>query len=213
MQLYEEYLCRHKINKPLVSYQHASTVILVGGHMPTRWAIVSVVWSDPVAHPGHYVVEYLRPIHDGYACNKYFEKYNEKDIYWDEYEDYFLQMAQGLKHHVSPAGCPATVPTMVYGSKEILLSLWEMFLFVYDSWMCHQPGELKNYVYSSIHPDASVQERYSGYMESLIYLATKAPAVLKSWKTDFMPFVQNYATWLIDLYRHDERIFSNTNEL
>lgn len=205
MQLYEEYLNRHKINKPLVSYKQTSTAIIVGG-MPTRWVLLNVLWNDPGGGVGHYAVEYLRPIHDGHTRNRCFERFADKKLCWDEYEDYFIQVALSLKDEIAFDGQSIIVPKLVCGSKDVLLSLWEMFLFVYDGWICRQPGELKNYIYRSVNPESSAEERYAGYMESLVYLATRAPSVLKSWKTDFMPMAHNYATWLIDLYRYDESI-------
>ncbi len=187
MKLYQEYFLRHNIDGMVVEHNNQGALIL---RTKDSWLLVTIKWQDNGIHPGKYIVEYLSPIHNGYANRRLFQKYNVKELSWDEYEDYFLSWSDSMM-----------VPDVISGDKKVVLTAWEMFVYCYDGWLAQQSSELRWYVYSCLDTDQSVETRYSGYQNCLLYLTAKDPDVLKVWKYEVLSLTQHYSEWLAALVK------------
>ena len=199
MRLYEEYFQRHNIIAPIIRHERTGSLILrtKGLSVSSKWVLVSFYWSDNGVHPGHYVVEYSYPLHDGYLRNRLFQKYNVKELEWDEYEDYFLNWCRGLLRD--------NYTEIIHGELEVILAAWQIFVYCYDGWICKQSSELKCYIHNSMDFELPVRERYKGYQNCLIYFTARQPSALKAWKYDVLGCIQNYAHWLAELYKNDSK--------
>ena len=213
MRLYEEYCQRHGITSvPLAKHEQAGAIILripegMLKNMPFgKWIMMTFEWKDSGVHPGRYVVEYSYPIHDGYLKGRLFNKYNVKELEWDEYEEYWLNWTKGLSLN-------GHTPVPVCSDREVILAAWEMFVYCYDGWICKQSSELKCYIHNSMDLELAVQQRFAGYQNSLIYLTARQPGALKAWKYDVLSQVQHYSHWLADLLKADggKKILTCTN--
>jgi hypothetical protein len=192
MRLAEEYTRRHHLKGiPLVEHCHYTSLILQAtnpARWGSRWLVLYVRWVEDLYHPGRYAIRLCRPNHDGFVKNNLFEPLKEVECWWDQYEQFLLDWLEDL-HDVKP----------IRGQKEITLSAWEIFLFCYDGWFVYQPGHVKEKVYRSIDEELSLQERYIGYQDVLIYLTLHNSDILKAWKCDVLSGFQNYAEWLARL--------------
>jgi hypothetical protein len=208
MRLYEEYFKRHAIKDiPLVRYDSMGALILRTEdttYWHSSWLLVTIKWVDGGIHPGKYVVEFYSPIHNGYLKQRLFQKYNAKELEWDQYEDYFLNWSRSLDGD--------SMPGVVTGGKEVILTAWEMFVYCYDGWFAHQESELRHYVDRCLDVDLPLANRYAGYQNCLIYLTARHPNVLKVWKYEVLALVQHYSGWLAALVESHEEIRSGEDK-
>lgn len=192
MRLSEEYLKRRSVALPLVRHDTNSAVIL-RTHDPlywqSRWIVVTIRWRDGGFHPGTFLIEYQYPVHNGFEKGRFFNRYNVKELQWEEYEEYFLSWSQGI-HGTTAAGRT---------DREIVLALWEMFVYCCDGWICKQNPDYRYGLDKSLDTDLSLEQRYLGYQNCLIYLTARHPAVLKAWKYEMLYLARGYAFWLNDL--------------
>lgn len=203
MRLAEEYLLRNSSCVPLVNHAHHGSVLLVRPEVrnATRWLLCVFDWEDDDSHPGTYLLNNFHPIHDSYQDGKLFiPKHSPIRLEWDEYEDYFLRNwlpeARGY--------------TAVRGShRDVVLAAWEMFLYCYDSWFVRQSHSLKELVYKSIDTELPFADRYLGYQDTLVYLTTHFPQILKAWKYNVLCYFQNYSDWLAKLVEQECLVAAN----
>lgn len=145
-------------------------------------------WVDHPQHPGSYLFDYSIPIHDGHYRGKLFDKLEPIEKEWDEYEDYLMSWANKVT---------SAVP--VRGHRDVHLATWEMFVFCYDGWFRRQSHEAKECLFRSLDNDLQPGEQYAGYQDTLSYLSTHHPGVLKAWKYEFLSQIHPYADWLANL--------------
>jgi hypothetical protein len=202
MRLSEEYFQRHAITGvPLVRYEDTGAVILRmrdPTYWQSSWLLVTTRWTDGGVHPGKYVVEFYSPIHNGYIGQHLFKKCNAKAVEWDEYEDYFLNWSRAV------AG--DRMPSAVRAGKDVTLTAWEMFVYIYDGWFARQESELRHFVDRCLDTDLPPAVRYAGYQNCVIYLTARYPSVLKAWKCEVLALVQHYSGWLAGLVSQHEEI-------
>jgi len=213
MRLFEEYFQRHGIKGiPVVRHDNLGALILRtqdSTYWHSSWLLVTIKWVDGGIHPGKYVVEFYSPIHNGFTKQRLFQKYNVKELEWDEYEDYFLNWSRSLE---GAAGARKT-PGVVRGGNEVVLTAWEMFVYCYDGWFARQESELRHYVDRCLDVDLPLAHRYAGYQNCLIYLTARHPNVLKVWKYEVLALVQHYSEWLAALVeKHEVRKEIRTSE-
>lgn len=191
MKLYEEYFKRHNIvGVPIVRHCPQGAVLLRtndSNRWKSRWLLVSFRWQDDNTHPGKYEIDFFTPIHDGYVKGSAFAKWPTTYKHWDEYEDFFLKWIADLRG-VSPVR-----------GEEAIISAWEMFVHVYDSWFRRQSDELKEKLFESLYKQRTLKSRYMSYQEVLIYLSTHHPGILRVWKYEFCAPLQHYSNWLVSL--------------
>jgi hypothetical protein len=189
MRLFEEYLQRHKITDvPMVHHCSVGTLVLRSVDpvlWKNKWAVVSIVWKVPDFRPGHYLIQINYPIHNGYLTATNFTKNIPIEKKWHEYEDFVLDWVSSLKG-LKP----------IVGSQEKLLTAWEMFVFVYDGWFVKQPADIKVKLFNTLNKENSIETRYLNYKDIVIFLSTHYPAVMRTWKYEFLGGMQTYADWL-----------------
>lgn len=190
MRIFEEYFQRHKIiDVPLVHHCSNGTLLLEADKQNpdwnSRWVLLTIKWVEDNHHPGEYLIELQTPNHD--CINKFFTT-TQVTKKWQEYEDFILQWGSSLDG-LRP----------ITNSREILITAWEMFIFMYDSWFTKQPATLKNKLFQSLDKENTLETRYSNYQDVAIFLATHHPAVMRIWKYEVLARVQNCANWLAHL--------------
>lgn len=198
MRLFEEYLNRHKIDDvPIIRYSNNSCVILktFSGFKKSNYLILNINWEDHDHHPGQFHIGYIYPIHDGYKTDRIFQKAALLTKKWNEYEDFVLEWVKEAKIEIN-AG-KFSLP--IKGDQEIVLALWEMFVFAYDSWFMKQSFDIKKTLFHSLDEDLSIAKRYKAHQDVLASLSFYHLGVLKVWRHEVLSFSNNYSKWLVDI--------------
>lgn len=189
MFLQEEYLMRHGIKDvPIINHVTKGSLLL---RMETGYLLMTIDWKEHDRHPGSYYINYHTPVHDGYAKGHYFNRISdvEREVEWDEYYSYISSWVKG---QISP----------VCGDKEVILAAWEIFVFCCDGMLVDFANStLEKLIYNSLNEEATLDQRFQGYQECLTYISSEFPAMLKSFKHDLLPHIQNYCHWLAKLIK------------
>ena len=189
MFLQEEYLKRHNIEDvPIINYVTKGSLLL---RMDSGYLLKTIEWKESTRHPGTYFINYHTPVHDGYAKSRYFNKISdvEREIEWDEYQAYISSWARGTLEPVC-------------GDKEVILAIWEIFIFCCDGMLVDfTDSTLEKLIYKCVDSDSSIDQRFQGYQECLVYAGLEFPALLKTFKHDLLPHVQHYCYWLANLIK------------
>lgn len=196
MNLQEEYIKRHSLNIPLITYVSSGSILL---RMEQSYILMTIKWREEQAHPGHYYINYFTPIHDGYNRFSYFHKIAdvERELDWDEYQPFLYEWSKGQVHPVS-------------GDLNVILAAWEIFVYCCDSWLVDYvtPG-LEKLIYKSLDDQQTLENRFQGYQEALVAISTEYPYILKAYKQEILPHVANYCHWLAQLIEsHGEKALS-----
>jgi hypothetical protein len=190
----EEYLARHGISDVAVIHHVAHGTVFIAQDEPIRkWTVLSMKWVDNPLHPGEYHFCFFTPIHNGWKGGPLFEKLDELILQYDEYEDFIFEWASSRSKYSNT--CRA-----IEGEWPAILSAWEMFLGMFDSWFVEQaPGSLKRLLFDSVDPDEDASQRMTSYQESLLILTEHHPHVLKRFKFEVLQHAYNYCDWLARL--------------
>lgn len=193
MLLQEEYLMRNSITDvPIVNYITNGSILL---KIDNGYLLMTITWKEHDRGPGSYHISYHTPIHDGYLKNCYFNKIEkfDREIEWDEYYSYILSWS---KNNVIP----------VCGDKEVILAAWEIFVFCCDGmFVDYSNHAFEKLIYRSLNDEITLDERFQGYQECMVYMSSEIPALLRSFKHDVLPHIQNYCHWLANLIKsHNE---------
>lgn len=194
MKLYEEFLDRLGLNLPVIEHSSDWSFLFrtYGDGWLTPFISMQVNWTCPENRVGYYQLNFQKPVHDGYYGRKFFEKYKEIRLAWDEYDDYFKNWE--VRKYVKPGLAASLSP--VYGN-DFVLGAWEVFVYTHDGWIARQPSEFRMYVEGVIDETKSKEDRLAAYQNALIYLSNCEPAVLRTWKNEiFERWNNNYAHWL-----------------
>jgi hypothetical protein len=190
MRLIEEYLCRHDItNVTLVHHCSNGSLLLQNIHPESwnsPWIILNIKWMNHDYHPGEYHFNINVPIHDSCHSDSIFYHKVPTIKKWHEYEDFLLQWIDDIKNDFKP----------IIGIKEVVLSCWEMFVYIYDSWFLDQKDEIKSVLFESLDTESSIQDRYKSYQEIAAILSDKHPFVFRIWKYEVLSRTNKYANWL-----------------
>ena len=187
MYLQEEYLKRHGITDvPIINHVTNGSLLL---KIDPGYLLMTIAWADNNRHPGNYLINHYTPIHNGYVNGFYFNKIvDECEIEWDGYYSYILNWSKG---HINP----------ILDSKELILSAWEIFVFIFDGKLANliPNAVLDRLIYKSLDEDLTMDQRFYGYQECLTYMSIEFPFILKAFKYNLLPHVQNYCYWLAKL--------------
>lgn len=195
MRLYEEYFKRHSISDvPMVHHCSSGSLILKTTDYSvweTNWVVISIHWMNDDYHPGRYCITVKTPIHNGFSNDRYnkffsFLTYVKKNS--DEYENFFFDWCDSLKSIV-----PITDP------EELILSIWEMFVFCHDDLFVKQSQQIKRILFESLDKNNSMHDRNESRKKIIDFISTNYPKTLKSWNYEFLVCAENYSHWLADL--------------
>lgn len=201
MKLYEEFLTRLNVSVPVIEH-HADWTFLFRTHGEgwlTPYVLMSVQWTNVDNRVGYYMMTYWKAVYDGHTSKKYFEKYKEVRLAWDEYDDYFRNWE--VRRYIKPGLQESMTP--IYGENTMLFSAWEMFVYMHDGWIARQSPEFRLYVEGAIDDGRSDNDRIKSYQNALLFLTTREPKVLQAWKIEIMARLRNYAHWLGRLLTSD----------
>jgi hypothetical protein len=209
MQLFKEYLLRNDIYSPIIEHCRESTLVLhcakPKDDFKSFWLFLNIKWTEDPYHPNFYNFTCKYPIHNGYKKDKIFAKHNFCEIVnWDEYEDF---LNNWILHAVNENNFVPIKGSKVYKT----LSIWEVFIYCYDSFFVEHGTELQDLIYKTIDLDKSLEERYVCYQEALLYFSSNYPHLLKVWKYEFSFILNFYAEWLINYmeFLKNEKFSSN----
>jgi len=192
MYLSDEYFQRHKIkNVARARYCKEGYVLFKKKDAKSsiqNWKVLRVLWTAQSRHPGAYDIEFLQPTHDGYRYAIYFQSGLKQFFRWDEYEKNFLDILNQMKGY-----------DVVLEPKDVFFSFWKIFVFVFDSWFSDQPLETQNWLFSTIDPDLSLDDRYRNLEKFLRFLETKHAWVYNHWYNNILKCIDNYAFWITEL--------------
>jgi hypothetical protein len=201
MRLYEEYFRRHSIlDVPIVHHCFSGSLILkTTDHSvwQSNWVVVSINWIKDDHHPGHYCITTKIPIHNGFLNenNRYnnffiFPSYVNKNS--DEYEDFFFDWCDNLK---------SVIP--ITDSEELILSIWEMFVFCHDDFFVKQSKQIKIILFESLDKNNSMHDRNESRKKIIDFISTNYPKTLRIWNYEFLVCAENYSYWLADLVNNN----------
>lgn len=190
MRLIEEYLCRHDVTNVTVVHHCSSGSLLLENtnheSWNSRWIILNIKWLNHDYHPGEYNLDINVPVHNGYLNDSIFLKKSSTVKKWHEYEDFLLQWIDDVKDDFKP----------IIGLKEVVLSCWEIFVYVYDSWFLAERDEIKSLLFKSLDVELPIADRYSSYQNITAILLDKNPYIFRVWKYEVLSRTNNYANWL-----------------
>ena len=179
MRIFEEYLNRHNIDVPIVHHCNVGTLIL---HNMGKYLVMQIRWVSHDYHPGQYCIEINSPIHDGYINDVVFTKNTPIYLKWDEYENFLL--GNSVPNLFKP----------VADLKEVIMAIWEMFVYSCDSWFAKKDSLIKNLLFESLDKDNLIDLRYKRYKEVLDYI--DSPVINRIWRCEMLSKTQNYSFWL-----------------
>lgn len=190
MSLHEEYIHRHKLDVPVVLYNHRSTVFLRNKDAPQSWRILVLAWRDGGNHPGFFEVSYNEAIHNGHLMGKLVKDLiPNSTCFWDEYEACVLRMAQSIRK----AGYSA-VPT-----EETTLAAWQFFLIMYDSWLAETMDRSFFWlVEHTLRPDLPLEARHKACHVAQKQLTVDS-RVNDLWHYQILPLAKHGSEWLVKL--------------
>jgi hypothetical protein len=194
MRLYDEFLSRLDIRVPIIEHHNEWAFLFrtYGEGWKTPFVLMQVQWVQMDNRVGQYLITFNRAIHDGHAHKRYFEKYNDIRVNWDEYDSYFTNWE--VRRYIKPGLKESMTP--IHGDNEMLFSAWEMFVYTHDNWIARQSPEFRVYVEGVVDDARSDNERIRSYQNALLYLTTREPSVLRVWKNEVMGRLRNYGHWL-----------------
>ena len=182
MRIFEEYLNRHNIDVPIVHHCNVGTLVLKSEN---KWLIMSIRWIGHDYHPGQYAIEINYPVHDGYENDCVFSKTNPIYIKWDEYEKFLLEWRNNKENKQFKP---------VFEPKEVVMAMWEMFVYSCDSWFAKKDSVVKNLLFDSLDRDNDIDLRYKKYKEVLTHIDSSS--VNRIWTYEMLSKTQNYSFWL-----------------
>jgi hypothetical protein len=194
MKLYEEFLTRINVKVPVVEHHNEWAFLFrtYGEGWKTPFVLMNVQWNQIDNRVGHYLITYHKALHDGYQQRRFFEKYNDTRVTWDQYESYFINWE--VRRYITPGIQESMLP--IFGENQMLFSAWEMFVYTHDGWVARQPPEFRVYVEGAIDDTKTDNERIRAYQNALLFLTTREPSALKTWKNEIIGRMRNYGHWL-----------------
>ena len=98
MRLHEEYLKRKQLRVPLVCFEGNSGVLLRTQEPPYSWMSLSFRWAhDEYWHPGQFYFNKHEFRHNSWPKKKVRIADAAHKLYWDEYEEYVINLVSTLK--------------------------------------------------------------------------------------------------------------------
>jgi hypothetical protein len=189
MRLHEEYIERHKLNVPVVRYDKQSTVFLK--NLDSQWCIFCTRWHECEWHPGHFEIQYVQPRHDGCLNQLVDHIIAPRNVYWDEYEIHVLEFVCRLKGEGYQA-----IPF-----EDRHLATWQMFVTMHDSVLAKMGYDFISLVGRSVSPSFSFGQRMEFMRAGRSQLKCNNSRLYDTLVRQVVPFSNNYAKWLVDLFQ------------
>lgn len=157
MRLHEEYILRNKLSIPVILYDKKSSVFLCSKKAPYRLNVFSITWEAGHNSPGSFYISLKEPVRNFSFTvnwhNSFFVDRDEKLIKWNDYDDKIIEIIDFLK-----------IDWVAVTQKERILTLWKMFLFVYDHWLSLNTSlEFKMHVADSLNQENDLESRITSY--------------------------------------------------
>lgn len=189
MRIYEEYIKRYNLSLPIVKHINFGCIFLRNSSTVSNgieWLLYTISFKPPSNHPGEYIIRTLRPIHDGCKSSYNFQTIDEDIVEWDKYESHVMGwIRKKNKNHV------------IHGTKEVVLTAWEIFIHTHDSFFAKNYSP--NIIFNTIDDSASIKDRYNSYQECINILQNEYTEVYNYWKFEMVEYIRNYSHWLSQL--------------
>ena len=187
MWLQEEYFNRHGIDISLPLHVKKGSLFLgpTGNYSPNKIFFIFFEWREGKLHPGRYVFNYFRPIHNGCRGNKFFESIKTFNLHSDEYEDYWVKLNKSNRFF------PIT------SSHQVQFMTWSIFLFCYDEWA--SKNGLHDLFFETIDPLVSEEKRMELCKKAILYLRNHYFPVYSNYDNQVLSKVRNYSYWASNL--------------
>ena len=133
MKLYEEFLNRINVNVPVIEHHSEWTFLFrtYGEGWLTPFVLLTVQWTTVENRVGFYILSYHKAVHDGHISRRYFDKYKDIRLAWDEYDQYFKNWE--VRNYIRPGLSESMNP--IHGDNAMLFAAWEMFVYTHDGWI------------------------------------------------------------------------------
>lgn len=198
MYLSQEYLKRHGLVVRHAVYDDTINIILRSANF--QWLVLHADWRPPTLHPGYYVFQMFRPVHNGCDSMGYgirsFEAITDQSlIYWDEFERFingWLDKCVTLRQRGF---------TAIETQKEAELTCWEMFLYVFDKWLAdNMDSKFFDLVMGSTMQELPFRQRRDNYLYASEMLEEHSTAHTTLQKSILQYAEKNYySEWLAKL--------------
>lgn len=181
MKLFQDYFLRHNIKLPVVVHCTAGIVLLKNAE--NKWMILSISFNKD-GHTNFYNIEFMTPVrneHKGFM----FKKHLINEVKVNEYENYIFDWKRQLDKDY-------------YAIKEEnkKISIWEMFVYMYDKRLAEQSSEVKGLLFDSLNLENSEIIRLNAIEALMLILDVD---LVRSWKFDVYYRFSNYSNWLVEL--------------
>lgn len=185
MRLHEEYIARHAISIPVVNYDPRSVVILKHHNKPCSWNIVDLKWVSGGSHPGWFSCSVVTPQHNlGESFRAVIEPRNK---YWEDYERTVLSIVN--EHRPDFRAIPRN---------EIELTIWEIFLFAFDTRLSNISENFTNLAYRSTFGELDSRKKYLVDAKNLLH--RMCDELYHRYVYEFLPLEGYHADWLERLF-------------
>lgn len=192
--LYREYLKRHNFKNTVVFHNKKTTVFLKSNKLfSNQWRILSISWREQERHPGFYEINYSNVVHNGIdGRNLLQEIYASDTWYWDEYEFKLLRLLSDVRKDGFYAP----------SDRESILSAWEIFLIMCDSWIAHNANlDLIKSIEKTINKNLKIDDRLKEQKKAQeLMMRLQNSRVNNLWIFQIQPLLKNLnSQWLVDL--------------
>ncbi len=207
MRIYEEYLNRHSITDvPVIHHcQNAAFVVKFNDkeswhdfasvsedfvRNSTPFAVFQISWISANVRPGEYMLSLKSPIHDAFGSSGYFNNIFSERVKWHNYETALISI------------CDRLSGSLIYDQGlDLIMALWEMFVYSHDSWFCRQGGDIKYILYQTLDKDIQIAHRASCIQEMLRKLGNVNANLVKVWRNEYLCYTQTETMWFIRLVK------------
>jgi len=196
MYLFEEYLNRNAIEVNYVKHVSAGSLFY---RWRDHWRILQIRFQDGGSHPGYYQVRIFEPINNHREREKYgdtrlevtLRKIDESNIYWDQYQEFFLNWCSKFKKNDVPIN-----------SHDAKIVAWEICVRCFDTLLSAYANNED--FYNTINLDLSSIRR-CGYIDRVLNTIRKdertsvREPLLRFWEADINFMLSHYLDWLAKL--------------
>lgn len=187
MRLHEEYIKRHKLDVPVVRFDHKANVFLKLNESP-HWAVYNVDWVWGHNCPGDFHTSLNCVIHNAYQSGEFFLPFRDHVVSWDDWESHIIKESTTFK----------VLGWRAVSEQERTLALWQMFLYAYDGWVAQIMGRNAKFyslVETSIREDLDMNTRSAAYRSAyrLISVNEHAKSILSH---QLLPMASGHSEWL-----------------
>ena len=130
------------------------------------------------------------PIHDVFGSSGYFNNIFSERVKWHNYETALTSI------------CDRLSGSLIYDQGlDLIMALWEMFVYSHDSWFCRQGGDIKYILYQTLDKDIQIAHRACCIQEMLRKLGNVNANLVKVWRNEYLCYTQTETRWFIRLVK------------